>query len=129
MRLVTEPPVLLPALLDELELVIRIEEDETPQTYVREGSPKPDRHLLLGIVQSVKVAVEERDPDMVWFTPRCTVSVEGSGDTKTFDSGLILARDSKGAIGALVIGDPTAGRKLARQGLRWFTGTIRLDVP
>ena len=129
MRLVIEPPVSLPVLLDELELIIRIAENETPQIYIREGSHKPDRHLLLGIVQSLKVAVEERDPDMVWFTPRCTACVEGCGETKIFDSGMILARDSKGAIGVLVIGDPTAGRKLARQGLRWFTGTIRLDVP
>lgn len=129
MRLVTEPPALLPALLDELQLVIRIKENKPPQIYVREGFPKPDRHLLLGIVQTVNVAVEERDSDMVWFTPRCTVRLEGSGDTKIFDSGLILARDSKGAIGAFVIGDLPAGRRLARQGVRWFTGTIRLDVP
>jgi len=84
---------------------------------------------LVGIAQSVQVAVEERDPDMVRFTPCCTVGVEGSGDTKKFDSGMILARDSEGSIGVLVIGDPSAGRRLARQGLRWFTGTIRLDVP
>ena len=129
MRIVTEPPVSLPVFPEQLELVIRIGEDETPQVYVRDGCPKPDRHLLLGIAQSVDVAVEERDPDMVRFTPRCTVSLEGTGDAKIFDSGLILARDSKGAIGVLVIGDPPAGRRLARHGLRWFTGTVRLDVP
>jgi len=128
MRLVTEPPVSLPMLADELQLVIRINEDDAPQIHMRDGYLKPDRHMLLGIVQSVNVAVEEKDPDMVTFTTRCTVRLEGSGNNKTFDSGLVIARDREGAIAALVIGDPPTGRRLARQGLRWFTGTIRLDV-
>jgi hypothetical protein len=103
--------------------------EDTPQIYVGKDSPKPDRHLLLGIVQSVNVAVEERDPDMVKFMSRCSVRLDGSGAAKIFDSGLIIARDTHGAIAVLAIGDAPTGRRLARQGLRWFTGTIRLDVP
>jgi hypothetical protein len=129
MKLFTEPPVSLPQLAEELQLVIRIEEDQTPQIYVQEDSPMPDRHLLLGIVQSVNVAVEEKDHDMVRFTGPCTVRLETTGDTKIFESGIIIARDCRGAIAALVIGDAAEGRRLARRGLRWFTGTIRLDVP
>lgn len=129
MRLVTEPPASLPAFTEELELVIRLGEGDAPKIYLGEDSPKPDRHLLLGIVQSVSVAVEERDPDMVRFVSPCSVRLDGSGAVKVFDSGLIIARDTQGAIAALVIGDALAGRRLARQGLRWFTGMIRLDVP
>ncbi|MBI4964341.1 MAG: hypothetical protein HY913_13775 [Desulfomonile tiedjei] len=129
MRLVTECPGPLPVFAEELQLVIRVDEDEAPQTYVPDGSHKPDRHLLLGIVQSINIAVEERDPEVVEFREPCTIRLEGSGDIKTFETGMIIARASEGAIGALVIGDPTTGRRLARKGLRWFTGTIRLDIP
>jgi len=129
MKIVTEPSTSLPGLSEDLQLVIRIAEDEAPEVFLQEGSPKPDRHMLLGIVQSVTVAVEEKDPDIVRFVRPCAIRLERDGDTRVFDSGLVIARSDGGAIAALVMVDPQAGRRLARQALRWFTGTIRLDVP
>lgn len=118
------------ALQKPLQLLITVEPDGRPEVYTREGGLKPDRHLVLGIAQSMAVLIEEKDPDTVVFSDAATVGLELDGSIQTLTSGLIIVRTQEdGAIAALVLGEPSSGRRLARQAVRALTGTIRLDVP
>jgi hypothetical protein len=129
MKLVIDPLPSLSLFSLDAELVIQIEEDRPPEVYVEEGLPRPDRHLLLGIVQSVLVAVEEMDPESVELMSTCTIKLDRAGEVKEFGSGLVIVRAKDGRFGTLIVGDSWLALRLARQGLRWFTGTIRLDIP
>jgi len=111
------------------ELVIRIEEDRPAEVYVGEGLPRPDRHLLLGIAQTVLVAIEEMDPECVAVMEACAIKLARAGEIKEFNPGLVIVKVRDGKFGALVVGDSRMALRLARQCMRWFTGTIRLDVP
>ena len=66
MRLTIEPKPSLPQFSSDLDLVIvTTDDDRIPEIFVTEGSPVPDRHMLLGLVQIVSVAVQEQDPESV----------------------------------------------------------------
>ncbi len=113
-----------------LQLLITVEPDGRPEVYVGEGILKPDRHLVLGIAQSMAVQIEEKDPETVVFIDSAIVDLEWRQSIQRLTAGLIIARTvEEGAIAALVLGDPSSGRRLARQAIRALTGTIRLDVP
>jgi hypothetical protein len=129
MKLLIDPSPSLPLFLLEPELVIRIEGDRPPEVYIRAGLPRPDRHLLLGIAQSVLVAVEEMDPESVELMSTSTIKLDTAGEIKEFGAGLVIVRVKDGRFGTLIVGDPHIALRLARQGVRWFTGTIRLDIP
>jgi hypothetical protein len=127
--LLIDPLPSLPFFSLEPELVIQIQEDRPPEVYVEEGLPRPDRHLLLGIVQSVLVAVEEMDPESVELMGTCKIKLDRAGAVKELGVGLLIVRVLDGRFGALIVGNSRLAVRLARQGVRWFTGTIRLDIP
>jgi hypothetical protein len=129
MKLLIDPLPSLPLFSLDPELLIRIEEDRPPEIYLEEGLPRPDRHFLLGIAQSVLVAVEEMDPESVELMSTCTIKLYRANEINVFGSGLLIVRVSDGRFGALIVGESRRGLRLARQGVRWFTGTIRLDIP
>jgi len=129
MKLIVDPPASLSQLSRELELVIAAKEQGVPEIYTEEGRPRPDRHFLLGIVQSVAMAVAERDPETVEIKDGCRVRLETEHGIKELDHGLIIVRGPEGRVGALAIGDAQAARRGARAAVRYFTGTVRLDVP
>ncbi len=129
MRLLIDPLPTLPLFSLDPELVIRFAEDLPPEVYVEEGQPRPDRHLLLGIAQSVLVAVEEMDPESVELMGTCAIKLDRANQIKELDAGLVIVKVRNGRIGALVVGDSRLALRLARQAVRWFTGTIRLDIP
>lgn len=129
MRLLIDPPVPLLQLNQDLELVMLICGERMPEMFLSEGVPHPDRHLLLGIVQTVAVRVEERDPDSVFFSKDCSVILERGPESRPVQADLIISRSLTGAIGVLVMADHADGRRMCRRAVRWFMGTIRLDVP
>ncbi len=113
-----------------LQLVITVEPDGHFEVYISESGVRPDRHLLLGIAQSMAVQIEEKDPETVVFADSVDVSLECDGVIQKLLSDLILVRTAEeGAIAALVRSDPANGRRLGRQAVRALTGTIRLDIP
>jgi len=129
MRLLIDPPVSLVQLNQDLELLMLIRDERMPEIFVAEGVPHPDRHLLLGIVQTVAVRVEEKDPDSVLFSKDCSVILERGTESRPVQADLIIARSLAGAVGALVNADHADGRRMCRRAVRWFMGTIRLDIP
>lgn len=129
MRLLIKPPPSLPIFSHELELVISVSEERAPEVFVKEGFAKPDRHFLLGIAQSMALALEEADPEFTAFMETESIILENVGSIKALPHGLIIARDEQGYLGGVAIPDSRVVRRLAREMERWFTGTIRLDVP
>lgn len=130
MKLRIYPPPDNEAFQKPLQLLITVEPDGRPEVYVGEDILKPDRHLVLGIAQSMAVQIEEKDPETVVFIYSAIVDLEWRQSIQRLTAGLIIARTvEEGAIAALVLGDPSSGRRLARQAIRALTGTIRLDVP
>ena len=130
MRLLVDPSPPLSVFSEGLELVICVDADASPELYLKEGIPKPDRHLLLGIMQSASMAVSESDPELTAFLePAPVVLSRSDGTSKKLGAGLIVVRTEDGHLGVLSVVDPPQARRLAREALRWFTGTIRLDVP
>jgi hypothetical protein len=129
MNLRVEPPVLLASFDSDLELVVCIGAERPPEILTDRGQPKPDRHLLLGIVQSLVMAVEERDEDLVAFHGWRTISLNVDGQSRELACDMLIFRTMNGRIGAVAPEDVAVARSLARKALRWFTGTIRLDVP
>lgn len=113
----------------ELELVICIREDVPPEIFWEDEKPRPDRHLLLGMMQTIVLAVEEADRTSVAFSDNCSLQLEKNDETKDLDSALTVVRSEDGRFGALAIGDQHYIRRLAKRAERWFTGTIRLDIP
>jgi hypothetical protein len=129
MRLVVDPSPLLDCFAEDLALVIDIRVDQPPELYLSEELSKPDRHFLLGLVQTVAIAIEEKDQETVAFMDACTVRLEMAGQVKELHPELIVLRSTEGRIGVLAVGDVHEARRLARHAVRWFTGAIRLDVP
>ncbi|MBM3298774.1 MAG: hypothetical protein FJY85_02325 [Deltaproteobacteria bacterium] len=129
MRLLASQPMTLPVFLAELELVVLLREEKIPEIHLDDGLPTPDRHLLLGLVQSACVAVEEHDSESVVFVERCAFRLSGSGERRELASGLVIAKSVDGGFGVVAAGDYRVARSVARQAVRWFTGRLRLDVP
>jgi len=131
MKISVEPMLSLAVFSEDLQCIICIGDDDgaVPEVYVDEGVPRPDRHLLLGLVQSILMAVEEADAEAVAFRQSCTVRLERPDETKDLNPGLIVVRSVSGKFGAVTTADPKDARRLARRAVRWFTGTIRLDIP
>lgn len=129
MRIITDPPPSLGVFSNDLELVIVVRENANPEVFVPEGTPAPDRHLVLGLVQSAVVCVEERDAETVVSREYRTIRLFQPGKTIDLSAALVIGKAGNGRFGVLVRGDWKQARQLARQGLRWFTGTVRLDVP
>lgn len=129
MQLMMVPPVSNSLFSTDLQLVIRVEEDRSPELLLEPGLPTPDRHLVLGLVQSVAVSIEELDPESVELAEGTQVALRRGDEITGFGAGVTVVRNVHGHFGALCTVDPKRARRLARLALRWFTGTIRLDVP
>jgi hypothetical protein len=131
MKITNQPMPTLSAFSEDLQFVIHIGDGDTavPELYLEDGLPRPDRHLLVGMAQSILMAVEEADPETVAFVEPCDIHLERSGETKSLNRGLIVVRSRTGKFGALVTATPREARRLARKAVRWFTGAIRLDIP
>jgi hypothetical protein len=112
------------------QIAIALNDSIPPELLFAKNFPRPDRHLLLGLVQNVTFAVEEMDLDIVTLVKRCAVSAEQNGTIISFgEVGLLIIKDESGKISAIVSQSKVEGRRIARQALRYFTGTIRLDIP
>jgi hypothetical protein len=129
MRLIVDPAPHLSLFHKDLGLVICVEDGGTPEIHVKEGLPKPDRHLLLGLMQTASMAVSERDPELVVFMDARSILLEEGAVSKSVPRDLVIVRGEDGAVGVLASQDAHQARVVVRQALRWFTGTIRLDVP
>lgn len=129
MHLLIDPLPSLALFSLDPELVIRVEEDLPPEVYVEKGLPRPDRHLLLGIAQSVLVALEEMDPECVELMNSGTIKLSREGEVKEFGVCLLIVRVRDGRFGVVALADSRMALRLARRALRWFTGTLRLDIP
>ncbi len=129
MKLSISPNPSNPLFNDRLDIVILIGEDRLPEVFPAEGHPRPDRHLLLGLVQTIAMAIAERDPESVVFLDNGSVRLDRSGESKDVAADLVIAKNGQGRFAALVVGDSTAAGRVVRQAVRWFTGTVRLDVP
>ena len=129
MRLNVDPTPPLSLFQQDLDLVICVEDGLSPEIYVKEGLPKPDRHLLLGLVQTVAVVVGEQDRELVAFMDARSIVLETGAGVRPVKLGLVIARTEDGTFGVLAMQDKRQARVLAREALRWFTGTVRLDIP
>ncbi len=129
MRLLIHPRPSLPLLLEDLELAITVTEAGIPECYVSGGHPRPDRHLLVGIAQTMVVSMTEEDDESIVIDPGCQVALQRGDETRRLDPGLIIVRTLDGRLGAISVSDAPTATKLIRQALRYFTGTVRLDVP
>lgn len=129
MRLVVQPPVALPALRDDLELVVTCGLEGPPEVFTPPGVPRPDRHFLLGVAESIAFAIREMDPEVVARAQGCRVTLDAEGTVKKLDPDLVVVRTLDGRLGALVVGSSVDARRLARNVVRSFTATLRLDVP
>lgn len=129
MKLIIEPPIALPVLAEDLELVVAYRESEVPEVFTAPGLPRPDRHLLVGIVESVAFAIREMDHESVAVEADRRVALALDGTVKRLDPELIIVRTLDCRLGALVLGTSDDARRLARAAVRSFTATVRLDVP
>jgi hypothetical protein len=129
MRLLINPSHELELFDSDMELVICVREENPPEVFLEDGKPRPDRHMLLGIMQTIVIAVEEIDRTFVEFARDCSLELIKDGEIRGIDAGLVIVRSVDGGFGAIAIGDPRNARRLARRAERWFTGTIRLDIP
>ncbi len=129
MKLFIDPPPPVTVFDKELDLVISASEQGPPEVFVKEGSAQPDRHFLLGVVQAVAMAVEEADHEFTAFMEADSLTLENGGSVKALSNGLIIVRSEDGTLGGLAVPDPRLARRLAREVVRWFTGSIRLDIP
>lgn len=129
MRLSIDPDPGLPVFSKELDMVIRIEDSGIPEVIVDKDKPAPDRHLVLGMVQCVSMAAQENDPETFSRMEVASMQLLLPQARRTLGPGLIVVRARDGSFGALGVGDSSSVRTLVRKAVRYFTGTIRLDVP
>ncbi|MBM4326534.1 MAG: hypothetical protein FJ118_05140 [Deltaproteobacteria bacterium] len=129
MRLRIDPPTPLAIFTEELELIVVVPEVGIPSIFAPPGVPRPDRRLVLGLIECAAAAVSEDDRDCVALMDHCSVSLELNGEIKGLESSFIVARGKQAVLGVLVAGTRQDARRRARQAVRYFTGTIRLDAP
>ena len=129
MRLLLKPIPELEVFKHELELVIQFVDGALPDVYWPEGMPRPDKHLLLGVIQTASMAVSEQDKEAFVLTPACQVILMRDNAEKLLSSDLVIVRSEEGKLGVLAIGDMPTARRRIREVVRYFTGTVRLDIP
>jgi len=129
MRLHADPPPPLDLFGQDLDLVICVTETTLPVVYTAENSANPDRHFLLGVVQTALIAMEELDPDTVAFISTSPLTLEKEDEPIDLDCQLIIIRSKTGGFAVLTRTDEALSRRLIREAARRFTGLIRLDIP
>ncbi|MGD9819238.1 MAG: hypothetical protein AB7V04_11140, partial [Desulfomonilaceae bacterium] len=90
MKLRITPEINNPLLKKDLQLVITMEQDGHFEVYIPKSRVKPDRHLLLGIAQSMAFQIEEKDPETVVFAKDATVQLDADGSVQEISSSLIM---------------------------------------
>ena len=129
MKLHIDPPLPLDMSGQDLDLVICITETTLPVVYTAENSANPDRHFLLGVVQTALIAMEELDPETVAFINSSALTLEKSDELIPLNCQLTIIRSNTGGFAVLTRTDQSSARRLIREAARRFTGLIRLDVP
>ncbi len=129
MKLVVNPPPVLSVFGNDLDVVIAVGETDIPGIYLAEDRPRPDRHLLLAMIQVISMAVQENDLETFERMDSASVELQGAQSVGNLTSKLIVVRARDGSFGALGVGELKSLRALARKAVRYFTGTIRLDIP
>lgn len=129
MKLIIQPDPKLDIFTDDLELAILVREDQLPEILIEEGLPRPDRHLLLGIVQAITIAAEENDEDMLEVAENACMSLQSTGVKRFSEPVLVIVRARSGRFAGFFNGDRRTAKNFSKKALRWFTGTIRLDIP
>ena len=129
MKLLSEITSGPPVLRESLQLVIEIKIDSIPGVYVAQGMPRPDRHMLLGLVQTMAIAIEEKDPESVIFLRDRSILFDIDGEVREIVAPLVVVRGETGIMAALVMCEHEDARRIARKAVRYFTSTIRLDIP
>jgi len=129
MKLILHPPSSLVPFSEELDLVIEVKSSGVPVTYAREDSPHPDRHLLLGIIQRVAVAIEEKDAEIVELREHVHALLRTARETRNLEPGVIIAKTEQANLAVIAKGDMEIARGLVRRAVRYFTSAIRMDVP
>ncbi len=123
------PESRLPVFSKTPELVMFLTKGRSPEILMPKNSPKPDRHLLLGLIESVSLAVREKDTDTTEIIPNVSVRVKRGDVVKELASGVIVLRAVDGTFGAVGTDDHAVAKNILRDAVRYFTGTVRLDVP
>ncbi len=130
MKLHVDPPPALDVLQQELDLVVCIREGEFPDVHTTENSPKPDRHFLLGVLQTAMIAVAEMDPETVVLIDTQSLTLERNNELTPLNCQLIIIISKTRTAFAVLTGtDKTLAKRLIGDAARRFTGTIRLDIP
>lgn len=129
MKLILHPPSSLAPFSEELDLVIEVKSSGVPVTYARGDTPHPDRHLLLGIIQRVAVAIEEKDAEMVEFREDLQAHLTTARETRSLEPGVIIVKTEQANLAVIAKGGMEIARGLVRRAVRYFTSAIRLDVP
>ncbi len=129
MRLIFEPQSELISGDREVELAITVDSRDRTEIYRPAGEPPPDRHYLVGLAESLAVAAEEQDKEMVEYHPHFVLEIEGGGMKDELTPTLVLARFDSGGMALVSQVDAVETLKAIRKVVRYFTGGIRLDVP
>ena len=75
------------------------------------------------------MAVSEQDKDLFVQAPECKVALSHDNTETPLEPDMVIARSNMGKLGVLAIGDLSAARRRIREIVRYFTGTVRLDIP
>ncbi len=129
MKLHVDPTPALDSFGQDFDLVICVTETTLPVVYTAENSANPDRHFLLGLVQTALIAIEELDPDTVAFISTSPLTLEKNDELIHLDCQLLIVRSKTGSFAVLMRTDQALARSLIREAARRFTGLIRLDIP
>ena len=129
MKLVIDPEPKLELFSQDLELVIHIVDGAIPEVYKPKNAPSPDRHLMVGLAQMAEMAVSERDPETFTLLETGVIKLINLDIETDLIPTFFIARSETGKLGILAFGDRSDARKRAREAVRYFTGTIRLDIP
>jgi hypothetical protein len=129
MKLLSDLTSVSPVLRESLQLVIEIKFDSIPGIYVAQGMPRPDRHMLLGLVQTMAIAIEEQDTESVVFLRDRSILFDIDGEVREIIAPLVVMRGETGVMAALIMCEHEDARRIARKAVRYFTSKIRLDIP
>jgi hypothetical protein len=129
MRVIFDP---IPNLFEDsqkVDFVITLTDEARPEIHTPPGLPPIDRHYLVGFAQSLEMAVEEEDADLVEFLPGFTLLIEDSGPAEALSPPVVLIRYGTGGIMLVSQVDARETKAIMRKLVRFFTGGVRLDIP
>lgn len=129
MQLVFEPRSGIHDRGEDVELAVTVDSEAVPEVHTPAGTPRPDRHYLVGLAQSLAVAAEEEDPEMVEFIPDFTLGFLDSPNTAQLRPTMVILRFGSGRMALISAMAPNETARMMRKVVRAFTGGVRLDIP